>query len=133
MGDEIRLGQASSHVHSVRLFIVESDPSPEIAQHLKGVVSESITAIVVDAVTTELEEEMKSQWGSSSIQTSSEHGQQHTADTKLVMYARASGCTVSLLSPASSILGKDYKDRIECGDSDMCNPVFKKLTVGPWC
>jgi hypothetical protein len=61
VGDEIRLGQASSDVHSVRLFVVESDPSPKIAQHLEGVVSESITAIVVNAIAAELQEKMRGQ------------------------------------------------------------------------
>jgi hypothetical protein len=52
--DDVCLGQTPGDVHAVRLFVKEADPFLEITQHLKGVVSELVSAIVVDAVAAKL-------------------------------------------------------------------------------
>jgi hypothetical protein len=52
--DDVCLGQTAGDVHAVGLLVEEADPFLEIAQHLEGVVSELVAAIVVDTVTTEL-------------------------------------------------------------------------------
>ena len=53
--DEVRFGQTTGDVHAVRLFVVEADPSLEVAQHLEGVVSELVAVVVVDTVAAELD------------------------------------------------------------------------------
>lgn len=45
---------AAGDVHSVRFFVVEADPSFDIAQNLKGVVAELISAVIILAHASEL-------------------------------------------------------------------------------
>lgn len=92
VGHDVGFGEASRNVHAVGLFVVEADPSFQVAQDFEGVVAEFV-AVVVDAPSTELgggsvrQDEATKKRGTCGL----------TADTKLLMWARTSGCTTSLL------------------------------------
>lgn len=53
VGHDVGFGEASRNVHAVGFFVVEADPSFQVAQDFEGVVAEFI-AVVVDAPSTEL-------------------------------------------------------------------------------
>lgn len=93
VGHDVGFGEASRNVHAVGLFVVEADPSFQVAQDFEGVVAEFV-AVVVDAPSTEL-------GGGGSVRQDEETKKRGTcgltADTKLLMWARTSGCTTSLL------------------------------------
>jgi hypothetical protein len=51
---QVRLVDAAGNVHTIRLLVVESNPSLKVTEHLEGIVSKLIPAIVVGTKTTEL-------------------------------------------------------------------------------
>ena len=97
--DQIRFVDASGNIHAVRLFIVESNPSFKITQDLESVVSELVAAIVVGTDTSKLQLSVRKL----TLQTLDFRGRL-TAETRLVMCARTSGCTISVEPSANSMI-----------------------------
>ena len=97
---------APRNVHAVRLFIVEPYPSLEIPEYLEGVVTQLIPAIVVGADTSQLGLLF------STFEDRRVSGEL-TADTRLLTWARTSGCTMSMVPSANSMIAT-YQQTVDC-------------------